>query len=190
MNLLDRLALRGHIRGRLTALQNLPTTGESQTNGELKMPTRKPTIGSISTGTLRQPDLIEAFADELAAIDLGEDASALVERANAWLTAQEDAEAAGYEPEYCDAAHMDEANELILALTDALNERAPPYCVFACHEGDGADFGFWPDEMAISDLPYISDPGDPRPDEDHSFTNDHGNVTVYAPDGTVLLELV
>jgi len=153
------------------------------------MPVRKPTIGSVSTGTLRQPDLIEAFADELAAIDLGDDASAIVERANEWLIAQAAIQADGYEPE-SDAAHTDEANELILALSDALNERAPPYCVFGCHEGDGADFGFWPDLDQIADLIPISDPGDPRPSEDHSFTNDHGNVTVYAADGTVLLELV
>jgi hypothetical protein len=78
-------------------------------------------------------------------------------------------------------------------LPDALSEFAPPYCYFGTSEGDGSDFGFWPNMEAINDLPHEGtyDPNDEdREHSDYKVVNCHGNVTVYNCYGAVLLELV
>lgn len=142
--------------------------------------TYKATIGSISHGTLRATDLLEAFSDEL---DRLEPDHALVMEAQAVLTLAN----AGW-TDICDS---EEASELVNALQDALNEHAPAYCYFGTSEGDGADFGFWPSMDAIDELPRVSDPNEVETmGEDCVFVNDHGNVTVYGADGAVLWDCV
>ena len=97
-------------------------------------------LGTLIHGTLRSEDLLQAFADELARIDVAKfrevtkaDAHLFAESAN--LTAEEIVEELG---EY--------ASELVNDLMDALNEYAPTGCYFGSIEGDGSDFGFWADE--------------------------------------------
>lgn len=148
-------------------------------------------IGSISAGTLQPRDLVSAFAAELewlldgnavptAAMSAGWSGSfhALAANANDWMTADDDL--------------ADDGSELVAELCDALEAFAPPYCYFGAIEGDGADFGFWPSWDAIEDLKCVSDPAEVENHlgEDCQFVNDHGNVTVYGSDGTVLLEIV
>jgi hypothetical protein len=83
------------------------------------------------------------------------------------------------------------AAELLNDLFDALNEFAAPYTYFGTNEGDGSDYGYWPDiESAKNDCGYVR-AGDelPRNNEvlivnDHgnatcSFVNDAGELTVY-----------
>jgi hypothetical protein len=94
----------------------------------------KPEIGSISHGTLRNLDLIEAFADELALCRGNEDHQIIQEARAVSLLAS-----LNY-----DVADMESASELVNDLQDALNEYAPDGCYFGTHEGDGSDFGFWP----------------------------------------------
>ena len=137
------------------------------------------TVGSISHGTLRTIDLLRAFTFELSY--LSGDYVALV----------------NYADERHEAINVDSDNEtsedseLVNELIDALNELAPAYCYFGAHDGDGSDFGFWPLMDAIDELPRIkNEEGETLPDEDHCYVNDHGNVTVYGANGTVLLELV
>ena len=138
------------------------------------------TLGSISHGTLQTGDLMIAFADELNRLSPGHD---LVKEAEAVQTLW----AAGWNDLY----DREEAMELVDQLSDTLNDFAPPYCYFGAHDGDGSDFGFWPLMEAIEELPRIQNvEGEELPDEDHAYVNDHGNVTVYAADGTVILELV
>lgn len=76
--------------------------------------------GSISSGTLKPEDLIAAFLPVLT--DLANNAPDALRRSYA-------------------------ANALARALEhleDGLEQLAPEGFYFAAHEGDGADFGFWP----------------------------------------------
>lgn len=140
------------------------------------------TLGSISHGTLRPADLLESFADELERLALSS-SSDLIAEARAVITLDR----AGWSS----LVDSEEASDLLNSLVDALNELAPAYCYFGAHDGDGSDFGFWPLMEAIEELPRIQNvEGEELPDEDHAYVNDHGNVTVYAADGTVILELV
>lgn len=142
--------------------------------------TQTATIGSISHGTLRTVDLLDSFASELDRLegerdDVAEARAVLTLHNAGWLT----------------IADSDEASELVQALQDALNEFAPPYCYFGTTEGDGSDFGFWPSMEAIDELPRVNDPADVEGmGEDCVFVNDHGNVTVYGADGSVIWDIV
>ncbi len=145
------------------------------------MTTHKATVGSISHGTLRTPDLLEAFANELEWLTASD--NELVEEARAVLTLDR----AGWS----ELADSEEANDLVSSMTDALNELAPPYCYFGANEGDGSDFGFWPSMEAIDELPRIKNvEGEDLPAEDHCYVNDHGNVTVYDHEHNVILDIV
>ena len=148
---------------------------------------RNATIGTISHGTLRSADLLEAFGWELQHISDSAEHQALAEEAQrrahyfTWNDLPE-----GEEVEETEAD-----SDLVSALADALNELAPPYCYFGSTEGDGSDFGFWPSMEQIDELPCIENvDGEDLPNEDHRYINDHGNVTVYSADGRVLIEFV
>ena len=60
---------------------------------------------------------------------------------------------------------------------------------FGTLEGDGSDFGFWPDMSAIDELPRISDPGEADEHDECAFVNDHGNVSVYCG-GKLIIDFV
>ena len=138
-------------------------------------------VGSISTGTLRTSDLLICFANELDWMRGNDDATKQVDNLP---TVNE-----GDETEIDE--NSDAATELLQAFFEQLDYLAPPYCYFGAIEGDGSDFGFWPSMEAINELPRIQNvEGEDLPDEDHCYVNDHGNVTVYAADGSVILELV
>lgn len=142
----------------------------------------KASIGSISHGTLRSGDLIPVFAAELARLQ-GTESDDLVIQARAIETLLD----------YAWELDGERLSELVNELQDALNGHAPPYCYFGANEGDGSDFGFWPDMSAIEELPHVKDPAD-VPElgsgEDCVFVNDHGNVTVYGGDGKVIWDCV
>jgi hypothetical protein len=148
-------------------------------------------IGSISHGTLRTVDLLETFTEELA-YHMQRNFKLLPFDEYARLVKlTEEARNVDVDADTQDAAA--DADEIITELQDALNAFAPPYCYFGAPEGDGSDFGFWPCHDQIDELPRVKDPNE-VPDggtgEDCVFVNDHGNVTVYGADGTVILELV
>ena len=138
------------------------------------------TIGSISHGTHRTEDLMISFADELQRLAPNHD---LVKEANAVFTL--------WSAGWTDVYDHENASELVGLLEDALSEHAPLYCYFGTSEGDGSDFGFWPLMDAIEELPKVSDPSEVEGmGEDCVFVNDHGNVTVYAADGSVIWDCV
>lgn len=163
----------------------------------MTMTTNKATIGSISTGTLRNEDLLEAFADELERIEKGtvssEAISALIENARELL-----------DPTVMYELLQEDGPDLVNELQDALNDYAPPFCYFGTLEGDGADFGFWPDHETINELISDSQEYGTTPSHlNHNVTyinidegvfievNDHGNLTIsrIGP-GEVLLSIV
>ena len=85
----------------------------------------------------------------------------------------------------------DMMDNLLCEITEILQGYAPPYCCFGPHEGDTSDYGFWPDMEQIDDLPHVNNADEARTlGEDCKYVNDHGNVTVYGGDGSVLLEIV
>ena len=138
---------------------------------------RKVQIGSVSSGTLRTEDLLEAFAWELSYL-LGDDMTRSQRNLLA-ASANVDLE-----------TNQGEGDALVDELIDALRDLAPPLCYFGTLEGDGADFGFWPDHDRIQEERYQED-GFRWVDGQYEWlpetgvwleVNDHGNVTVYADD--------
>lgn len=139
--------------------------------------TSKVSIGTISHGTLRTEDLLEAFADELERLEGAPNSLTL---AVTGLLDEEDHDSDDWIER---ASYM--VNE---QLFDALNEFAPAHTYFGTLEGDGSDFGFWPDAGSFPDceVHYTVEPG-PLAQESawvdlscqiYVQVNDHGNVTV------------
>ena len=139
-------------------------------------------FGSVSTGTLRTADLLDAFADELeyqvqcnAELPLSHRESLL----NMVWDARE-----------IDPDHED-ADEILNDLQDALQEFAPPYSYFGANEGDGADFGFWPSMESVEELPIVESFDEAKAlGEDCRIVSDHGNVTVVGGDGKEIWSVV
>lgn len=144
--------------------------------------TRKPfELGTVSEGTLRTEDLLEAFADALERLAGTSD---LVKDAHDLLMANAD----------WDWDDLGEAQQIVSDLEDALQEYCPPFVYFGAHPGDGADFGFWPDHDALqdalryarstdavwgNDFPMVNDELLLEDDGVIVHVSDHGNVTVY-----------
>jgi hypothetical protein len=145
-------------------------------------------IGSISSGTMREEDLIPCFLDTLEqlnpseATSIREEYSDLLSRLSADEMTSED---------------QDEASCLLNeTLFDALGNCAPPYFYFGSHPGDGADYGFWLSEefeelfkddggLKVSDLSKV--PADYSGDVLH--VSDHGNPTLYSATNGKLTEV-
>ena len=147
----------------------------------------KVTIGSISTGTLRTEDLLEAFASELHERI----------RATTWANRGDpsvherlvfDAQNRYYLDDGRDERE-DEASELVSELSTALNEYCPPFVYFGALEGDGADFGFWPEvDVLQAAMQYEAEDTE---DADTKYipdanvlvqVSDHGNILVMDMD--------
>lgn len=144
-------------------------------------------IGTISHGTLREEDLLETFANELEyQVQYHSNAPCGSEN-EGYMTLIWNARELDLENEEQQAT----ASDLITELMDALNEFAPPYCYFGSLEGDGSDFGYWPDMNQLEELPRVENSDEAKAlGEDAMFVNDHGNVTVYGGDGSVIFECV
>ncbi len=144
-------------------------------------------IGSISHGTLRNEDSIPTLSSELE--------DCVNRNAKEWCNddgrKQRDIFLKLIGAADWIAADSENADEYIIELMDALDTFAPPYCYFGANEGDGSDFGFWPSMDSIHELPRVEDSdGAMALGEDCVFVNDHGNVTVYGGDGSVIWDCV
>ena len=131
-------------------------------------------LGSISTGTLRTQDLLEAFHSTIAASGTP---PALAEDG------------------YVDGGAQYSDGELLEVYTEQLESLCPPFVYFGTLEGDGADFGFWPDIETIQEIVNIAEcdasQGISCPDDGVIVqVSDHGNVTVMDMERNVLWSVV
>ena len=129
-------------------------------------------LGSISSGTLRNQDLIPAMYSTLK--QLGE-----LNR----LPGQDTFKYAEYYNEDSIYWTSEDASWDFDILADALNECCPAYVHFGTNEGDGADFVFWTDidriNEDIANAEYHNGDDILLLEEMVLVTvNDHGNVTV------------
>ena len=131
---------------------------------------------------MRNEDLIPIFADELATFDRPKDAKLLRRQLPSFLLQASDG----------DYWESDTAHEIMDELFQRLDECAPPHVQFSAHEGDGADYGWWPTDFDGCHTVTISD----LPGQDQIFVdtecdllvsiNDHGNITVQELGGNVI----
>ena len=130
---------------------------------------RIPSMGSVSSGTLRTEDLMSAFLGELETYARRGNGQLLAE-ARRWLERDEE------------ERDDDEGSGIVNDLQDALDAVSPPFCYFGTHEGDGADFGWWPAWWNIDELPEFAGTDaarDARHVGEFRVVSDHGNVEIY-----------
>ena len=130
-------------------------------------------LGSISTGTLKPADLMATYESTLEAMLSPTDFSIAIES----------------------IYRHDEDSDMVCAYEDALQALCPPFVYFGTLEGDGADFGFWPDRDAIEEIMPLDrnvGEGDDEITIDGVIVNvsDHGNVTVMDMERNVLWSVV
>lgn len=145
-------------------------------------------LGTVSHGTLRTEDLLEAFSNELEwqIRRNGDYLSrpenfAMRDRLNAIVG--EAGDVIGKNGEITDESIAEElVNE---TLPDALCEFALPYFYFGTHPGDGSDFGYWPSDIEdIKDqVGFVSSVEQEYPADDFTgewlHVNERGNCTLY-----------
>lgn len=145
-------------------------------------------FGTVSHATLQTEDLLESFANELqrqisrngAFLAMPENfplrdrlAKLLGEAQDAW---QDDGKTLQDE---------ENAAEMVNDLQDVLSEVfAAPYSYFGNTEGDGSDFGFWPDvESAKEGCDFVSSKSEEFPPSgfvgEWLHVNERGNCALY-----------
>ena len=145
-------------------------------------------FGSVSSGTMRDEDLLPVFADELD-YQLSRQSKRFPRKAHRALirearrTLRHMTEGTTAQAEKAEEV----ASEVVAELMDALTEFAPPYTYFGACDGDGADYGFWLlvdwkcsfDGLQVGDTSEV--PRDYRGEV--MLVNDHGNMTLYVSNG-------
>tara|TARA_R110000765_G_scaffold190693_2_gene295876 strand:+ start:269 stop:766 length:498 start_codon:yes stop_codon:yes gene_type:complete len=160
-------------------------------------------LGSISHGTLRTEDLLTSFADTLDSFDckafyskVGKDSFELYYPSELILSAYR---CRNYyqEQELGSNPTIEEDAEYLVneQLPDALQEYCPPFVYFGTLEGDGSDFGFWPEMDGIQEIVNIAEcdasQGISCPDDGVIIqVSDHGNVTVMDMERNVIWSVV
>lgn len=150
-------------------------------------------LGSVSHGTMRAEDLIPCFIGVLHASG---------KRA---LANKYEREYNSLDMETSDG--QDIAADILSDLFDALDGQSPDYTTFGAHEGDGADYGFWPSWDAIEKDAHRSRDDSGRlelvkvPDMSRApvanasapkyvlNVNNHGNATLYRHAGHRWVEI-
>lgn len=166
-------------------------------------------IGSVSTGTMREEDLIPRFLEELQdqlntrslhnapLYDNAEEQQAAVREYERVTEVMADIESRLYDDDGDVREGYFESGEASLDLWETLSTEleqfSPPYCYFGSHPGDGCDYGYWPGEGLEWDFEglRVDDTGD-VPDEyvgEVLHVNERGNTTLYVADAGSLDEV-
>lgn len=159
----------------------------------MKTQKRSIEIGSVSCATLRPADLIPAFMEVMRIHNSGVYVK-LLDAVPGLARLYRDAVAnleSGHENEGESGWFESEEAALFLNddLFDAMQIIAPPYTYFGAHEGDPADFGFWPDVDSLQEdirqgfimqRDDLSDPDIVRHTGTVAIVNDHGNLSLYS----------
>jgi hypothetical protein len=129
-------------------------------------------IGSISSGTMREEDLIPEFVYTLKGLITSKDKDHkdLINQIESRM------EENGY-------YESDDCTYDLEELFDALNEYAAPYMYFGSHPGDGSDYGFWVSDMLECDFDGLKVEDTSEVPKSYVgevlHVNDHGNITLY-----------
>lgn len=125
------------------------------------------TIGSVSSATMRNEDLIPEFTSELRRLGHRSKELTRIEKAMG---------VPGY-------FETEDAYNDLEWLFDALGEHALPYMYFGAHPGDGSDYGFWISDSIDYDFEGLRVDDTAEVPEDYTgevlHVNDHGNMTLY-----------
>lgn len=136
-------------------------------------------IGSVSSGTMREEDLIPEFLYELKR--LARNAGICNRKVrNSHLATVREIEKRMESEDYFESE--DASWDLNESLFDALNCYAGPYFYFGSHPGNGSDYGFWLsdafeeefDGLKVSDSSEIP----PKYRGEVLLVNDHDNTTL------------
>lgn len=136
------------------------------------MKTKNINIGTVSSGTMREEDLIPSLVYELSR-------QKPLKRAHRKLV--KEIESRMNQEEYYESEEA--SYDLNERLFDALDAYAPAYFYFGSHPGNGSDYGFWLSEgfeddfdgLKVDDLAEI-------PKDYYGeilVVNDHGNMSLY-----------
>lgn len=151
---------------------------------------RKPStleLGSVSSGTMRDDDLIPSFLYEARRLRMTREDRKTINDLAREYDAKSGAE---------DDDSAEDVSEITSELFDILDRYCPDYCYFGAHPGDGADYGVWVVEdlfydtrqgsydglvMRGNDCPSLEDLREARSSNYSHFlhVNDHGNATLY-----------
>jgi len=134
---------------------------------------RKIQLGSVSTGTLRTEDLIDALSGEIKYLEIP-NAQKILSEAN---------EITDFDTE--------NASFILEEMFEKLNEYAPPHMQFGSHDSDGANFGWWTTDFENCHTLSI-DQGKFVDTECGLYVevNDHGSMTVKELGGAVIWDCV
>jgi hypothetical protein len=106
-------------------------------------------LGTVISGTLKTNELLEAFADTLEWL--------LTNKRKRISTEEFDrlARLCAEARDWAETPDGESASDVLDEMFDALNGFASKGCYFGAHPGDGADFGFWPEEEDYPHVPHF-----------------------------------
>ena len=160
---------------------------------------KRASFDSVSHGTLKTEDLLNALGNELEWLILrnGDFLSlpenfATRDRLNKLVGDAGDC--FGKDGETLTPEGEENGSEIVNKLCDALTEFAPLYGQFGTHCGDGADFGYWTDLDSVKEqVGFVSHVDREYPEAGFEgewlHVNERGNCTLYVREGDVDREI-
>lgn len=139
------------------------------------------TVGSVSTATMRNQDLLPAFVDELRYLGHRDTKLTIIQRRVQSALNGKYGENDAYFQNEESAWDLDD-------LFDMLDSHSLPYVNFGSHYGNGSDYGFWVDSEYLENCIYDGELLKVENTSDIPVNysgevlevNERGNMTLYA----------